>query len=107
MRPGPYKRDIDISEQLNLSNSETTQAYEIGWRFTEKWMLRGQYFKVGGSRSAVLDEDLVWGDYTFGAGTGVSGGIDVSITRLFFGRRFSDSDKYEWGAGIGVHRLDD
>lgn len=100
------ERDIDISEQFKLSSSETTQAYEIGWRFGKKWSLRGQYFKVGGSRSAVLDEDVVWGDYTFGAGTGVAGGIDVSITRLFVGRRFSDRDEYEWGIGAGVHRLD-
>lgn len=103
---GSLERDIDISEQLRLSSSETTQAYEIGWRFSEKWMLRGQYFKVGGSRSAVLEEDVVWGDYTFGAGTGVAGGMDVAIARLFFGRRFSDSDKQEWGIGAGLHRLD-
>ena len=100
------QRDFDISEQLNLSNSETTQAYEIGWRFKEKWMLRGQYFEVGGSRSAVLEDDVIWGDLTFGAGTGVRGGIDVSITRLFVGRRFSDDAHQEWGVGLGVHRLD-
>ena len=100
------RRDIDVSEQFKLSSSETTQAYEIGWRFGKKWSLRGQYFKVGGSRSAVLEEDVVWGDYTFGAGTGVAGGIDVSITRVFVGRRFSNRDNYEWGIGAGVHRLD-
>ena len=99
-------RDIDISEQFQLSSSETTQAYEIGWRFTEKWMLRGQYFKVGGSRAAVLEEDVVWGDYTFGAGTGIAGGIDVSVARLFVGRRFSDHDHQEWGIGLGIHRLE-
>lgn len=101
-----FERSIDISEQFKLSNSETTQSYEIGWRFSEKWMLRGQYFKVGGSQSAVLEEDVVWGDYTFGAGTGVAGGIDLSITRLFVGRRFKADEKQEFGIGAGVHRLD-
>ena len=103
--PG-IEREIDISEQLNLSTSETTEAYEIGWRFSEHWLLRTQYFSVGGSRSATLNEDVQWGDYTFGAGTGVFGGIDVSVARLFIGRTYSRDERREFGFGAGVHRLD-
>jgi hypothetical protein len=100
------ERQIDISEQFKLKSSETTEAFEFGWRFGEKWLLRGQYFSVGGSRSATLEEDVVWGDYTFGAGTGIYGGIDVAITRLYVGRTFRKDNIQEFGIGGGMHLLD-
>jgi hypothetical protein len=99
-------RSIDLSEQVKLKDSETTESLEMGWRFGKKWLVRGQYFSVGGSRSATLDEDVQWGDYTFGAGTGVTAGIDVSIARLFFGYTISRDDEQEFGIGAGEHRLD-
>ena len=99
-------RDIDISEELNLETSESTGALEIGWRFGEKWILRGQYFTTGGDRSVVLGEDVQWGDYTFGAGTGVSGGIDVGVIRAFVGRTYRADDRQELGIGAGVHRIE-
>lgn len=97
---------IDISEQLDLKDSETTESMELGWRFGKKWLMRGQYFSIGGSRSATLREDAQWGDYTFGAGTGVSAGMDVSIARVFFGYTIRRDDVQEFGAGVGLHRLD-
>lgn len=99
-------RDIDLSKQFELAESETTESLELAWRFGKKWLVRGQYFSVGGSRSALLDEDVEWGDYTFGAGTGISGGIDVSITRLYFGYTLSKNDVRDFGIGGGVHLLD-
>lgn len=99
-------RDIDLLKQFELAESERTESLELAWRFGKKWLVRGQYFSVGGSKSALLDEDVEWGDYTFGAGTGVSGGIDVSITRLYFGYTLSKNDVREFGIGGGVHRLD-
>lgn len=99
------ERDIDLSEELKLGSSETTGALEFGWRFGERWLLRGQYFEVGGSRSATLTEDVVWGDYTFGSGTGISGGVDVTVSRLFVGRTWRADNKQEFGIGGGLHRI--
>jgi len=103
--PG-ISREIDFSEQFKLKSSETTESLEIGWRFGKKWLVRGQHFSVGGSRSRTLDEDVQWGDYTFGAGTGVSGGIDVTVSRLYFGYTIRRDDVHEFGVGGGLHRLD-
>lgn len=103
--PG-IESNIDLSEEFNLKTSETTEAFEFGWRFGKKWLLRGQYFSVGGTRSATLDEDVEWGDYTFGTGTGVVGGIDVTISRFYFGYTFRRDNVHEFGIGGGLHRLD-
>ena len=103
--PG-LEAQIDVSKRFKLDTSDTTQAMELGWRFGKKWLLRGQHFSVDGSRSATLDEDVEWGDYTFGVGTGVVGGIDVTITRLYFGYTIRRDNVHEFGVGGGVHRLD-
>lgn len=103
--PSPTPQ-FDVSEQFKLSESETTESFEFAWRFAERWVARGQYFSVGGSKSLTLDEDVEWGDYTFGAGTGISGGVDVSITRLFAGYSLRHDGVQEFGVGAGVHRLD-
>lgn len=97
---------VDFSERFNLKGSDETGSYEIGWRFREDWMLRGQYFNVENSSTATLTEDIQWGDYTFNAGTSVGAGSDVSVIRAFFGKTYRRQGDYEFGIGGGLHVLD-
>jgi hypothetical protein len=98
--------NIDFSERFNFKGTDETGAFEIGWRFGEKWMFRGQYFNVENNSTATLTEDIVWGDYTFNAGTSVGAGSDVSIIRAFVGRTYRRQGNYEFGIGGGLHVLD-
>ena len=97
---------VDFSETFDLNSSDDTASAEIGWRFGEKWQLRGQYFRIDDHNKITLDENVEWGDYIFNAGTFVGGGSDVQITRLFFGRTLWSSDNEEAGVGFGGHILD-
>lgn len=101
--PAPY---VDFSETLGFSSSDETFSAEIGWRFSDKWQLRGQYFRVDDNVRLTLEQDIEWGDAEFNAGTSVGAGTDMQITRLFFGRTFRSSDSSELGLGIGGHILD-
>ena len=103
--PAPNKT-IDFEETFDFRDSDETFSAEIGWRFGEKWQLRGQYFGVDNSSRLTLEEDVEWGDYVFNEGTFVGAGSDYQITRLFFGRTFKSSPKSELGLGIGAHILD-
>jgi hypothetical protein len=103
--PGPAMH-VDFSETLDVESSDETFSAEIGWRFGEKWQLRGQYFQVDDKNRASLDEDVEWGDYVFNAGTSVGAGSDIQITRLFFGRTFWLTENREFGLGLGGHLLD-
>ncbi len=38
--------DIDVDEELKFKASEETFSAEIGWRFSRRWRLEGQYFSV-------------------------------------------------------------
>jgi hypothetical protein len=103
--PG-FTAPIDFEEQFRSDVDEEIAAIQFNWRFGEKWSLRAQYMEWNDRASAVLADDVEWGDITFGAGTGVGAGMDMSVTRLFFGRQFSVSDTHEFGLGLGGHVLD-
>jgi hypothetical protein len=102
-QPAPY---VDFSQTLGISKSDETFSAEIGWRFTDKWQLRGQYFRIDDNTRATLEEDVEWGDFIFNEGTFIGAGTDMQITRLFFGRTFRSSPSREFGLGIGGHILD-
>jgi len=103
--PAPFD-PIDFETELRSDVDEEIAAIQFNWRFGEKWSLRAQYMEWNDRSSAVLANDVEWGDVTFGAGTGVGAGLDTSVTRLFFGRQFSVSDRHEFGLGLGGHVLD-
>ena len=103
--PTPYET-IDFDETFGFSDSDETFSAEIGWRFGEKWQLRGQYFRVDNNSRASVEEDIEWGDVVFNGGTFVGAGNDYQVTRLFFGRTFRSSGRRELGFGLGAHILD-
>ena len=95
----------DFNERANLSRDDEVFAAEFTWRFGKKWSLRGQYFSESERKSAVLDEDIEWGDTTLEAGSSFVLGTDFELVRAFFGRSFDSKPHHDFGAGVGVHRL--
>ena len=98
--------DIDFGGALDLDESEATANLSFRWRFGEKWSMFGQYWSIGSSRTAELDEDISWEDVVFNKGSFVKGGFDLDIARLFFGRNFFTRPGQEFGAGIGAHWME-
>jgi hypothetical protein len=97
---------IDFGDQWNFDASETDIAGEFKWRFGKKWSLSAQYFDTSDNGRATLDEDIQWQDYTLKAGTNVGAGIDTTVARVFFGRKFSESPNHEFGLGFGFHWME-
>jgi hypothetical protein len=97
---------IDFDTAFGLKKSDDVLSVNGGWRFSENWQLGAQYFASDGQQSRVLEEDVEWGDYTFGAGTGVAAGLDFSLFRTFFARKFQAAEHHSFGVGIGIHWLE-
>ena len=100
------EEEIDFEEDLKLSDREATWALNFRWRFGEKWSVFGQYWEVSDSGGAVLEEDIEWGDIVFKEGTFAQTGMDLSVARVFFGRKFGNKPNQEWGIGAGLHWLE-
>lgn len=97
---------IDFEEQFGISRNQDLAALEFIWRFTPKWSAQLQYFAPDRSASAVLDEDVAFGDAVFGQGSSVTASSGFDVLRLFFGRNFSKRENMNYGVGAGLHRID-
>jgi hypothetical protein len=97
--------EFDFEEQFGVSRSEDLAAAEFSWRFTPNWRMQLQYFEPGRSGTAVLEEDVEFGDVVFEQGSSVTAKSGFEILRLFFGRNFSKRDDMNYGVGAGLHRI--
>jgi hypothetical protein len=98
--------DIDFDKNLKVGNPDDIFAAELAWRFHGRWSLTAQYFDSSDVGSAMLEEDVEWGDVVFSSGTGVTAGIDLTLLRLFVGRQLDTSRYHDVGIGGGIHYLD-
>jgi len=56
---------VDFNKDLRLKASDETFAVDFGWRFTNNWLLFGQYFESNGHSLWTLEEDIEWKDVVF------------------------------------------
>jgi hypothetical protein len=96
---------IDFANGLDATSDEITPSATLRWKFGDKWSVWGQYFKTSDSGGKTIDGELVWDDVVYEAGASVKAGVNLTVTRVFFGRIFSVGDRYEFGAGAGIHWL--
>lgn len=96
---------IEFDERFGLTETKRVAAADIQWRYHRTWSLRAQYFDVGNKATAVLRENVEWGDAVFRAGSSVTAETGVEVLRLFFGRNFSNKSNHDYGVGLGVHRI--
>lgn len=100
-----FESDFDFDESFGLDDSQSKLSGTFYWRFGEKWSVAFQYFDQDVSSTAVLAEDVEWGDFVLEQGSNVSAGTFDEVYRVFFGRKFIDGDNYEFGAGLGIHYM--
>jgi hypothetical protein len=98
--------DIDFESEFGLKKRDDLISLNFGWRFGEKWRVGGQYFESDGQREKALQEDVEWGEYVFGAGTGVRAGLEFSLIRTVFERSLANADHHDFGLGVGIHWLE-
>ena len=97
--------DIDFNEGVAVTSDDTTFSGVFRWRFGKKWSVAGQYWDSSDSSTATLTEDITWGDSTLKSGSNVGAGVELKVTRVFFGRRLSLGERHEFGIGAGLHWL--
>ena len=100
------EEEIDFDETLGVDDDETSTSLNFRWNFGEKWSLWGQYWKVNAGGGAVLTEDVKFEDLVFQKDSSVAAGVHNKVARVFFGRKFSEGPRHEFGLGIGFHWLE-
>lgn len=73
------------------------------WRFADRHAARATWFNSSRENSAVLEEDVEWGEETFPASARAQGEFNFDVYELAYEYAFLLRDRYEIAASIGVH----
>jgi len=102
---GDIKTVIDFESHMGLDDKSDLLMSEFGWQFGEEWGLSFQYFQVDRSATETIEKTIEWDGLVFEAGAEISAATSISVTRLFFSRRFWDGGRHSFRLGAGVHLL--
>ena len=104
--PGRPDLDLDFESSVGLDDTPDLFTTEFGWQFSEDWGLSLQFFRSERSVNEMLQKTIEWEDLTFEAGVDFSAASKVSVSRLFFSRRFWDGGRHSLRVGAGIHWLE-
>lgn len=97
--------DIDFEDDLGFEAESQVARIDAVYRFNRRHGIRFSWFDIERTTGASTDMDIVWGDITIPAGSGVSAFLDTSVTKLNY--RYTPWFGEDWEAGfsIGVHGM--
>lgn len=104
--PGVTGTTIDAEGLLGLDDAIDLGRVELYFRFGERGRMRVDYFKLNRFGATVLDEDVVFGNDTFLTGENIESTLDYRSLSFTFLYSFLRRERFELGAGIGLHLLD-
>ena len=93
--------DFDLGQAFDINSYQSTYRFGFDWRFSRKWKLSADYFRMNNVKVADLNEPIEWEDYIFDGE--VELGMDVGVLRTMVSRIISQGNKHEMGVGIGFH----
>ncbi len=99
-------RELDFEQVFSLGDGPSLFMAEFGWQFSKNWAVALQYFDSEQNASKTLEQTIEWKDVTYNAGVAIEAGTNISVTRLFFSRRFWGDGRHSLRAGAGIHWLD-
>jgi hypothetical protein len=94
---------VDFEDTLGLDDRDLVGFGGFRWRFSERWRMEVEYFKLNRSATRTLAAEVTWGDQTFAKGTTVNSIFDFSDIRANVGYSFYKTRDKELGAGFGAH----
>lgn len=97
--------DIDFDKTFGNGSDSTRVRADALWRFTPNHHLRFLYFNNTSDRTATIDRNIAWGDYTFQAGATVESKTKFQIYELAYEYAFWRTPDVEINGSLGVHYM--
>lgn len=95
--------EIDIEEQLGISNDQSVLQLDALLRLGQYHRLEFGYFELVRDSTFTLENDVQFGDEIFDAGTSVNAKSNFQITRLAYAFSLINDAQKEIGVMAGVH----
>jgi hypothetical protein len=101
--PGVMGTPLDAESDLGLPKTLTQGSVEFMFRLGERNKVRLDYFEADRTGTAILANDVVFGNQVFAAGDKVQSTLDWRMFGLIYTYSFYRSDRLEIGTGVGVY----
>ncbi len=96
---------LDLEDLLGLEDNQSVFRADAFYRFSPRHRINMSYYDIGRSGSETIVEDIVIGDVTFPAGSGVDSKLDTTILKLSYQYNFVADLRTAIGASIGLHTM--
>jgi hypothetical protein len=97
---------LSAEKNLGLDESVNQGRLEFDIRLKERNHVRVDYFKLNRFKQQPLATDIDFGDFTFDAGTNFRSKLDWRVLSLTYTYSFIKFDRFEAGAGLGIHIIE-
>jgi hypothetical protein len=95
--------EYDFDKTFGRDDDATRVRLDGLWRISPAHHLRFMYFDNARNTSKVIDNDFMWGDYTFQVGGRVDSEFEQQTSALIYEWAFMRAPDYELAASLGVH----
>ena len=103
--PGDPETEIDLDD-LGLDDSVTVPQIGARWRFSNKWALNLLYSDFGLSGGETVSSSFNYDGTTYPVNASLKTNLDITLYIATIDYAFWQSDKAEWGVGLGLHAID-
>ena len=98
----PIYVDLDT---VGINDDDRNLFASAIWNIADRWVLRLDAFGFHNDGARVADRDFQFDETVVSKGARVEGELDLEIYMMNFGYRFIDRERWELGAGLGVHYI--
>ena len=103
---GQIGTPLSAENNLGLSNQAYQPRFELMFRLRPRHRVRVNFFDLRRSGSSVLNSAIQFGDQTFQASQPLNSTLDWRQMDITYTYSFLRGERYELGAGLGLHLLE-
>jgi outer membrane scaffolding protein for murein synthesis (MipA/OmpV family) len=95
--------EIDLEDVLGVSLNDTVMQFDAIYRFNDFHRLEIGYHELSRNGTATLNNDIIFGDTVFAAGTTVNTSFETEVLRVSYAYSLMNDEQKELGVMAGVH----
>ncbi len=99
----PIGGDVDFEDDLDLDDTHRIFRVDAIYRLSDRSSVDLTYYEFGRDATAMLTEDVQWGDVVFPAGSGVASSVDTKLVIAHYGWVLTESERSEVMGKVGLH----
>ena len=94
---------IDFEDDMGLDETNLIGLFDVRWRFSKRWQLEVEYFKLDRDNEKQVQRVIDWGNLNIPINSVAKGSFNIEDFRVGVGYSIFLSKDKELGVGLGAH----